>query len=219
MSNTEKQLVGLLMVVEEQQKAVGEMLEALKFERAGLAEDAANLRRAAVRITAATEDAAANVKSAASEAVGVSVRHALAGASEHAANALNEASRPVLGQLAGVVSAAGQVEDKLNGAVAGFGRKWALVAGGWAAGGVLAVLLAGWLMVWWQRYQVESLAEEKTALLGEVTALQKQANQWAAKAGRADLDKCGDKGRVCVRVDKAAGGYGKEGDYYVLRGY
>jgi outer membrane murein-binding lipoprotein Lpp len=115
--------------------------------------------------------------------------------------------------------AAGEAEGKLWGAVAAFGWRWAALAGSTAAGGVAAVLLAGWLSVWWQRHEVERLAAQRQALAAEVAQWQAQADAWAKKGGRAKLERCGDQGRLCVRVDTRAGGFGKEGDYMVLRGY
>ena len=51
-------------------------------------------------------------------------------------------------------------------------------------------------------------------LLGRIEELREQAK----RGGRAKLEKCGDQGRLCVRIDKSSG-YGKDGDYFVLRGY
>ena len=86
-----------------------------------------------------------------------------------------------------------------------------------AAGGIVAVLLAGSLSGWWQRHQVEQLVEQRAALVGEVAELQVQAEDWAKRGGRAKLERCGERERLCVRVDKTVG-YGKDGDYFVLRG-
>ncbi len=55
-------------------------------------------------------------------------------------------------------------------------------------------------------------------LLGEVAQLQVQAEDWAKRGGRAKLEVCGEQKRLCVRVDRTTG-FGKNGDYFVLRGY
>ena len=161
---------------------------------------------------------AGDVRQAASEAVDASVKQALVGAADTAAAALKEAAKPIIDSLSSVASAADKAEGKLSGAVASFGWKWAVVAGGAAAGGIVAVLLAGWMSVWWARHRVEQLAEERVALVGEVAQLQAQVQEWAKRGGRAKLDRCGDKERLCVRVDKTVG-FGKEADYFVLKGY
>ena len=113
-----------------------------------------------------------------------------------------------------MVRAAGEAEGRLSGAVASFGWKWATVAAGAAAGGIVAVLLAGWRSVWWEHHQVEQLAKQRAALAEEVGQLQAQAEDWAKRGGWAKLEKCGDQGCLCVRVDKTVG-FGKNGDYFV----
>ena len=193
---SQEQVFGLIAVAEEQQKAVQVALDGLSAERAALAKERAAL----------------------SQSVGASVRQALAGASEIAAGAFGEASKPFVSQLSGVLKAAGEAESKLSRAVAAFGWRWALLAGGAAAGGIVATVLVGWMVSWWQRHEVEGLAEQKAALISEVGQLQAEANEWAKRGGRAKLETCGDAGRLCVRIDKSTG-YGKEGDYFVLRGY
>lgn len=185
----QEQIFALVGVADEQQKAVQEALEGLRVERAALARE----------------------REAMAQALGAAVKQSLAGASEVAAGAFEEASKPFMRQLSGVVRAAGQAEGKLKGAVAAFGWRWAMLAWSAAAGGIVAVLAAAWLSIWWQRGQIERLSEQKAEL-------QANAEDWAQRAGRAKLEMCGDKARLCVRVDKSMG-YGKEGDYFVLRGY
>ena len=183
-----------------------------------MAQAAATLAAVAGEVRKAAADAIPALEDAADEAVSASVRRSLAGASDAVAKSLSDACRPVAVQLAGVVQAAGEAEGKLSRAVSAFGWRWAVIAGSAAAGGIAAVLLAAWLTVWWQRDQVEQLAAQKAALIGEVARLRANAKDWAKRGGRAELDKCGDQNRLCVRVDKSAA-YGKEGDYFVLRGY
>ncbi len=223
--DAQQQLFGLMALAQEHHQAITAALDGLTAERAALAQERAALTQAIASVAGVAGDmrkaAAAAVpvlQKAAVEAVGASVRQSLAGASDVAAEALGEAAKPILGSLSGVVRAAGEAEGRLSGAVASFGWKWATVAGGAAAGGIAAVLLAGWFSVWWERHQVEQLAEQRAELVGEVAELQVNVEDWAKRGGRAKLEKCGDRGRLCVRVDKTTG-FGKDGDYFVLRGY
>ncbi|MEO8767910.1 MAG: hypothetical protein ABI363_06175 [Nitrosospira sp.] len=62
------------------------------------------------------------------------------------------------------------------------------------------------------------LTDQRTVLLGEVAQLQVQAEDWAKRGGRAKLEVCGEQKRLCVRVDRTTG-FGKNDDYFVLRGY
>lgn len=146
--DAQQQLFGLMAVAEEHQKAVKAALDGLTAERAALAKERAAVAQAAASVAGvagevrkAAAEAVPAIQKAAGEAVGASVRQSLAGASDAAAKALGEASRPIVGQLSGVVKAAGEAEGKLSGAVAAFGWRWAMLAGGAAAGGIVAVLL------------------------------------------------------------------------------
>ena len=86
-----------------------------------------------------------------------------------------------------------------------------------AVGGVVAaVAVAG---IWWG---TSSLRDEAKRLRAEVAALEAQANAFSKKAGKATLSSCGEKGRLCVRVDDRAGRYGdtQSGELFmVIHGY
>lgn len=225
MMETQQQIFALMAAAEDQQKAIGVAVEALAAERVALAKERAAVAQAAASVAGvandvrkAATDAVPALQKAAGEAVGASVRHSLAGVSEVATAALEEASRPIVGRLSGVIKSLGEAEGQLSDAVASFGWRWAVVAGGATAGGIAAMLLAAWLSVWWQRHQVESLVEQQVQLQAEIVELQANAEKWAKRAGRAKLENCGETKRLCVRVDKTAA-YGDNADYFVLRGY
>lgn len=205
--DAEQQLFGMMTVLQDQQKAVQAAIDGLAAERAATAKERAFM----AQVLVAVKDAASGVRKAAGDAVEASVTQSLVGASDAAAAALSEAAKPVIGRLADVVRAAGSAEGKLNGAVAAFGWKWAMVAGGAAAGGILTVLLVAWISVGWQRHQVETLSEE-------VAQLKATAADLAKRGGRADFTMCGEKKRPCVRVDNSQN-YGEGRDYFVLKGY
>lgn len=219
--DAQQQLFGLMAVAEEHQKAVKAAIDGLTAERAALAKERAAVAQAAASVAGvagdvkrAAADAIPAMQKAAGEAVGASVRQSLAGASDAAAKALGEAAKPVIGSLSGVVQAASDAEGSMRNAGAWFAWKWVAVA----AGGLVGVCLVAYVALAWQLHQVSSLRDEKAALLGEVAQLQANADDWAKRGGRAKLEKCGDAGRLCVRIDKTTG-YGKDSDYFVLRGY
>ena len=208
--DTQQQLFGLMTVAEEQQKAVQTALNGLSAERVALAKEraalshvAANMGEVADGVRRAAAAAIPAIQKTAGEAVGVAVRNSLAGASEAAVQALGEAAKPVIGRLSGVVQAATEAEDQLNGAVAAFGWKWALVAGGAAGGGIAAVLLAGWMSVWWQRYQVEQLTAQRQVLTTEIVQLQATATALEKRGARLKLSQCG--GRLCIEASTNQG--------------
>ena len=183
-----------------------------------MAQAAANVAGVANDVRKAAADAVPALQKAAGEAVGDSVRQSLTEVSGAATAALEEASRPIVRRLSGVIKSLGEAEGQLSDSVASFGWRWAVVAGGAAAGGIAALLLAALVLVWWQRHQVESLVEQQVQLQAEVVELQASAEKWAKRAGRAKLENCGETKRLCVRVDKTAA-YGNDADYFVLRGY
>lgn len=224
--DAQQQIFSLMAAAEDQQKAIGAALEALAAERAALAKERAAVAQAAASVAGVANDvrkaaaeAVPSIQKAAGEAVGVSVRQSLAGVSETATAALEQASQPIIGRLTGVIRSLGEAESQLSNAVSSFGWRWALVAGGAAAGCVASVLIAAWLSVWWQRHQVETLIEQKAQLQAEVAELQTNAQDWTKRAGRAKLDKCGEQSRLCVRIDKDAGTFGNDADYAILKGY
>ena len=90
--------------------------------------------------------------------------------------------------------------------------------------GLVAILLAGWVMTWWVRNDVEALREERRELVSEVRMLKETASDWASRFGRAEVSTCelpGEGSRPCVRIDHTAGNFrGEKGEHYrILWGY
>ena len=81
---------------------------------------------------------------------------------------------------------------------------------------VATIAVAG---IWWG---TSSLRDEAAELRAEVAALKAQANEFSKKAGKAVLSTCGEKGRLCIRVDERAGRYGDAKNnelFMVISGY
>jgi hypothetical protein len=219
--DAQQQLFGLMALAEEHQKAVQAAIHGLAEERAALAKEriavvqaAASVAGVAGEVRKAAADVIPALKRATGEAVGTSVKQSLAGTTDAAVQALEEATKPVIGRLSGVVQAAGEAEGSMRRAGAWFAWKWVAVAGGGAVG----VCLLAYASLAWQLHQVESLREQKAALQDEVVQLQANANEWAKQGGRVKLERCGEASRLCVRVNKTVS-YGKDNDHFVLRGY
>lgn len=219
--DAQQQLFGLMALAEEHQKAVKAAIDGLADERAALAEERVAVAQAAASVAGvadavrkAAADAVPALKQATGEAVGASVRQSLAGAADAAVKALEEAAKPVIGSLSGVVQAASKAEGSMRRAGAWFAWKWVAMAGG----GTIGVCLLAYASLAWQLHQVNSLREEKAELQDEVAQLQANANEWAKQGGRVKLERCGDAMRLCVRVNKTVS-YGKDNDHFVLRGY
>lgn len=198
--DAQEQLYSLLAIADEHQKAIAETLKGLATERSAL------------------HTAAQGIQKAAGDAVMAAVSASLAAVSKNATAALESSTKPILGQLSGVVKAASAAESKLSGAVAAFGWRWAALASITAAGAIAAIVVSAYLMVWYQQSQIDQLSTQKTQLISDVAQLQAQADDLARRGGRVKLESCGAAKRLCVRIDKT-NGYGKDGDYFVLHGY
>ena len=142
--DVERQLYDLMSAAEDQKKAVEAALQGLVEEKAALSQAAANMSGIVGDVKRATAEAVPVIW----EAVDASVAKSLAGASDEAAKALSEAAKPILDSLSNVVRAADGVEGKLSRAAASFGWKWIALAGGAAAGGIVALVFVGWLSIW-----------------------------------------------------------------------
>lgn len=207
MDEQQQRIYSLMSMAEDQQKTIGAALEALAAERAALAKEraavaqtVANMKGAANDVRKAAADAVPSLQKAVEGAVDASVRESLVDASEAATEAFEVASKPIIGRLSGVTHSLGEMENRMSEAVRSFGWRWAIVAGGAAAGAIACVLLAGWLSVWWQRHQVETLVEQKVQLQADVNELQTNVDALAKKGGRIKLERCGPDSRLCVEI-------------------
>ncbi len=70
--------------------------------------------------------------------------------------------------------------------------------------------LACWIIP--SRSEIAALRARHDALAAQITKLEE-------RGGRIDLRRCGEGGRLCVRVDRRAPTYGEQSDYLIVRGY
>jgi len=75
---------------------------------------------------------------------------------------------------------------------------------------VIPLVLAGWFMP--SRAQIAALRAKHDELATKIANLEQ-------RGARIDLRRCGEGGRLCVRVDRKAPAYGEQSDYLVVRGY
>ena len=232
-----QQMLGVLLNTTEQQSQTTEKLlaalkgqiDALNAATQAAQKAASTVGQSAATVEQAARNAAPAIQKAAGEAVGVAVRDSLAGASQTASTALETAVEPILGKLSSVVQAAGEAEGKLNTATESFGWKWAVVASIVAAGAIVTVLAVAWGAAWYQRSQVESLAEQKATLETDVTKLQANVAALRKNGGLITLTTCTDADKVerlCIPVSINQGkGYenfaapfsnSKTGDQFVI---
>lgn len=60
--------------------------------------------------------------------------------------------------------------------------------------------------------QIAALRARRDELSASVATLER-------RGGRIDWRRCGERGRLCVRVDRKAPTYGEKADYYIVEGY
>lgn len=61
-------------------------------------------------------------------------------------------------------------------------------------------------------HEIDLLRTRRDEMITSIAALERQG-------GRIEWRRCGEKARLCVRVDRSAPLYGDRGDFYVVEGY
>ena len=186
----QQQIFGLMAVAEEHQKAAAAAIAGLAAERAALAKERALLAQVAQGIQKATSDA-----------VSAAVTQSLADASATAVKALDEAAKPVIGSLSGVVQSAGAAEASLKSAGQWFAWKWVAIA----AGGVAGVCLVAYAALAWQLHQVSELRAEQATLQARIVHEGATVAALDKVGGRVRWSHCG--GRLCFEVSSNQGTY------------
>jgi hypothetical protein len=210
MSETEDRLYGLMEIAERQQAAVQAALDGLAAERAALAREREALARGVRDLQLGTQGA---VRSA--------VTDSLAGAATEGVAAVQAATKPLLGRLAGMTAEAGQAQAALRQVV--LWASWRLL--GWVLTAVAGLVLLGWLastlVLWWDTGTIAAAQVEKAQLQQEVAELQATNDAWVKAGMLGKLERCNPGFRPCIRVNEAAGPFESQGhnDYRVIQGY
>lgn len=187
----QQKIMAMMVLAEDQQKAAQTTLDAL-------AQQVGDIER---RATAAVR--------AEVQATMHSIEQPIVAAFKNHGNAIERA-----------IEAAREATEAIHGSVKGVSWKLALVAFLAALGALIAFILGAYSLVTWQTYQVRSLNREKAVLVEEVAALKASAADFANRAGKAQLSTCGDKRRLCIKIDKNAGSYGDNKEAYaIIKGY
>ncbi len=85
----------------------------------------------------------------------------------------------------------------------------------WSVGTTVLSSLIPLALGWWivpSRADISALREKHDELVAKIANLEQ-------RGGRIDLRRCGEGGRLCVRVDRKAPTYGQQSDYLIVRGY
>jgi hypothetical protein len=201
MSAEEDRLYGLMEIAERQQAAVQTALDGLAAEREALARERERLAREVAALGQGTR-----------QAVNLAVAEGFAGAAGKGVEAVQIATRPLLGKLVGVTEGAERAETALRRVVSW--ASWRLL--GWIMALLVALVLLGWLtgnaVVWWDTGTVNNLQ-------GEIIELQANHDALVRAGMLGKLTYCDPGNRPCIRVDESAGAFGSDGDYRIILGY
>jgi hypothetical protein len=160
-------------------------------------------------------DGLADMNAKVQKAVQVEIRAAMLSVESKTVDAFSGHSKAVNEAVEAAHGAATAIQESIK----GVSWKLALVAFLAALGAVVAFALGAYGLVAWHSYEVHSLAREKADLVAEVVELKAAAADFAKRAGKAKLTTCGDKGRLCIEIDRKAGGFGDDGQYAIIKGY
>jgi DNA repair exonuclease SbcCD ATPase subunit len=170
----------LLTMNQEQQQAIAEHIKTLKRQNEQLERAGDSLPKV--------------VKAAVSEEMKESAHLAK--------SAMSEAITPLIDRLTrDIEKATDRAADEkrlLKQAVQGFSWKWLLIASfaTLTASAAGALILSGYLAIWWNRAELESLTAQKAVMMENIAALDKVK-------GQIKLETC--KGRPCVGTDESEG--------------
>lgn len=195
---TEKQLLGALLdITAEQQRAAAAVLSKLERQAQALNAVIQRAHHAAGEMEQVAHRAIPTLQQVVKAGVDESFARHLIDAIHMATQALETASRPLLGKVARVTQAAEKLDERLNGILKKLGWKWAMVAGGCTAAGILALSLLGWGAIWWQRHEIARPN-------ADIAQLQQQAAELEKRKARIKLTEC--DGRLCAYAASDQGG-------------
>lgn len=221
------QIFSLMSVAEEQQKAVKAVLDGVIAERVALAQERATLLQQTDNIHALQSQALHTGATAASNTVKQAVKTAFENAALDAAATMTAASAPAIEKFniaAGKSSAALTATAKTMTTATGTLAKTAQWFGVRALLGVVLLGVALLGTVYGIAWLTLPNAGQVDALNAEIATAQATLDKLNKLGARADFGTCDDKGksRLCIRIDKAAEGYGKnkKGESYrIIAGY
>lgn len=216
--DAEEKLFGLMAIAEEQQGSVAAAVKVLADERAQCAKERQALARMLQEIGKVASAAPSIVERAVRDALTKSLDQTVNARSTELQRAFAAATKPAINELASIVERTSAIEEGLRRALAWVSWRWLGVIAGLGAGAMFVIWIASITTVAWQNYQVTSLMHERADLEADIVRLTANVEALEKRGGRVALTYCGDQRRLCVQVKKDLQ-YGKDGDYFVLRGY
>lgn len=208
MSVSEQDLYTLMVVAQDQQKAASEALQKLEDRQVALNAVIARAGTAVEEMNKAGHASALIIEKATRIAVEKAVKDALASVQQQTQSTLDDSVTPAVKALQGVTARAEQAEESLHQAASSISWKWAAIWTFTACG--LLASIAGLSML-----LVPSPIE--------IADLRANVADLEARGGRIQLTTCGDRKRLCARIDPKAETelqWGQNGQrWLILQGY
>ncbi|MBK3457387.1 hypothetical protein [Pseudomonas sp. MF6754] len=208
MSVSEQDLYTLMVVAQDQQKAASDALQKLEDRQVALNVVIARAGTAVEEMNKAGHASALIIEKATRIAVEKAVQAALANVQQQTQSTLADSVNPAVKALQGVTARAEQAEENLHQAASSISWKWAAI---WAA--TSCMLLAS----------VVGLSMLLVPSPNEIADLRANVADLEARGGKVQLSTCGDKNRLCARIDPKAEKelqWGQNGQrWMILQGY
>ena len=206
MSISEQDLYTLMVLAQDHQKAAGEALKKLEDREVALNSVIDRAGKAVEEMNKAGHASALIIEKATRIAVEKAVQAALASVQQQTQSTLGDSVTPAVKALQGVTARAEKAEESLHQAASAISWKWAAI---W--GVTSCVLLAS----------IVALSMLLVPSPNEIAALRANVAALESRGGKINLTTCGK--RLCAEIDvkanKSTGGWGKDGDYMILKGY
>jgi hypothetical protein len=140
-----------------------------------------------------------------------SLRKLKAHATEVADMVGDEVRRVLAGELQTLTSDTRAASDALRGLRSGVSWRLGLLCLALSSlSTAIALAVAWWVLP--SRADLAALRTRHAEYVAAIAALERAG-------GRADLRRCGDQQRLCIRVDRRAPAYGQSGEFLIIHGY
>lgn len=197
-----------MAIAQEQQEAASLILKRLETQQAELSHTLSKARSAVDEMNKAGQASALIIEKVTRNAVEKAVQIALESFQLKAGATLADSVRPAVAALEGVTVRAERAEENLHHAASTISWKWVVVCG--FTGSVLLSAIVG-------------LSTLLVPSMKEIADLRANVADLEKRGGKVQLSKCGDKNRLCARIDPKAEKelqWGKNGQrWMILQGY
>lgn len=203
----DEKFYGLVEVAEQQQATAQMILDQLTAERDALAHE----RDRWVLVVERMRD---EIDATVRDAVATNMATIIKAASE----TLSGLGQPIADKMADAATSAEQADRAFRNLIGWTTTRLLL----WGLGAIAGLVLLGWLasgiVLWWDTRAIATAHVAKQQLQLEVAELRANSDAWIKSGMATKLRRCGSKKRWCIAVDEAAGAFGEQSEYRLVKG-